>query len=143
MRPRSSLLWVYIKHVWIWIVFNLDCPALNWTCELWWQMTVQHTSASLTINENYDSDVRDDTETFLNRIVPEVHFSQLPLPTLIFFFHLWTTECLIVNFLCAGVICALEAYTGGLVFYFKIFLKLFDLVSVFRSFICSPEIRCH
>uniref|UniRef100_K7N0U4 Uncharacterized protein n=1 Tax=Glycine max TaxID=3847 RepID=K7N0U4_SOYBN len=30
-----------------------------------------HTSASLTINENYDSDVRDDTETFLNRIVPE------------------------------------------------------------------------
>ncbi|KAH7850206.1 hypothetical protein Vadar_029228 [Vaccinium darrowii] len=32
---------------------------------------LQHTSASLTINENYDSDVRDDTETFLNRIVPE------------------------------------------------------------------------
>ncbi|KAH9759866.1 Secondary thiamine-phosphate synthase enzyme [Citrus sinensis] len=30
-----------------------------------------HTSASLTINENYDSDVRDDTETFLNKIVPE------------------------------------------------------------------------
>ncbi|KAL5193100.1 hypothetical protein HKD37_20G055377 [Glycine soja] len=28
-------------------------------------------NASLTINENYDSDVRDDTETFLNRIVPE------------------------------------------------------------------------
>jgi hypothetical protein len=33
---------------------------------------VQHTSASLTINENYDSDVQADTETFLNRIVPEV-----------------------------------------------------------------------
>ncbi|XP_019054911.1 PREDICTED: uncharacterized protein LOC104606910 isoform X1 [Nelumbo nucifera] len=32
---------------------------------------LQHTSASLTLNENYDSDVRDDTETFLNRIVPE------------------------------------------------------------------------
>nr|XP_043631215.1 uncharacterized protein LOC122602692 isoform X3 [Erigeron canadensis] len=32
---------------------------------------VQHTSASLTINENYDSDVRADTETFLNKIVPE------------------------------------------------------------------------
>ncbi|XP_077209778.1 uncharacterized protein LOC143845354 [Tasmannia lanceolata] len=32
---------------------------------------LQHTSASLTINENYDSDVQDDTETFLNRIVPE------------------------------------------------------------------------
>ncbi|PHT32598.1 UPF0047 protein YjbQ [Capsicum baccatum] len=32
---------------------------------------LQHTSASLTINENYDSDVRDDTETFLSRVVPE------------------------------------------------------------------------
>ncbi|XP_057776679.1 uncharacterized protein LOC130995421 [Salvia miltiorrhiza] len=32
---------------------------------------LQHTSASLTINENYDSDVRDDTETFLNKVVPE------------------------------------------------------------------------
>ncbi|XP_042427288.1 UPF0047 protein YjbQ-like [Zingiber officinale] len=32
---------------------------------------LQHTSASLTINENYDSDVQSDTETFLNRIVPE------------------------------------------------------------------------
>lgn len=34
---------------------------------------LQHTSASLTINENYDSDVQTDTETFLNRIVPEGH----------------------------------------------------------------------
>ncbi|XP_062028674.1 UPF0047 protein C4A8.02c-like, partial [Rosa rugosa] len=34
-------------------------------------ISVQHKSASLTINENYDSDVRTDTETFLNRIVPE------------------------------------------------------------------------
>ncbi|KAH0974545.1 hypothetical protein GBA52_016444 [Prunus armeniaca] len=32
---------------------------------------LQRTTASLTINENVDSDVRDDTETFLNRIVPE------------------------------------------------------------------------
>ncbi|CAA2964197.1 Hypothetical predicted protein [Olea europaea subsp. europaea] len=32
---------------------------------------LHHTSASLTINENYDSDVRDDTEAFLNRVVPE------------------------------------------------------------------------
>ncbi|KAI5080564.1 hypothetical protein GOP47_0003747 [Adiantum capillus-veneris] len=32
---------------------------------------LQHTSASLTINENYDADVQADTETFLNRIVPE------------------------------------------------------------------------
>ncbi|KAJ3708122.1 hypothetical protein LUZ61_011827 [Rhynchospora tenuis] len=34
---------------------------------------LQHTSASLTINENYDSDVQADTETFLSRIVPEGH----------------------------------------------------------------------
>jgi len=34
---------------------------------------LQHTSASLTINENYDSDVQADTETFLSRIVPEVN----------------------------------------------------------------------
>jgi len=32
---------------------------------------LQHTSASLTINENADPDVRVDTETFLNRVVPE------------------------------------------------------------------------
>ncbi|BAT80163.1 hypothetical protein LR48_Vigan04g001200 [Vigna angularis] len=32
---------------------------------------LHHTSASLTINENYDYDVRDDTEIFLNQIVPE------------------------------------------------------------------------
>ncbi|KAE8736195.1 GPI mannosyltransferase 2-like isoform X1 [Hibiscus syriacus] len=32
---------------------------------------LQHTSASLTITENYDSDVRDDTDTFLSKIVPE------------------------------------------------------------------------
>uniref|UniRef100_A0A0A9F6B9 Uncharacterized protein n=1 Tax=Arundo donax TaxID=35708 RepID=A0A0A9F6B9_ARUDO len=43
---------------------------VKWSCS-----TVQHTSASLTINENYDSDVQDDTETFLNRIVPEGPFA--------------------------------------------------------------------
>eukprot|EP00245_Coleochaete_scutata_P008385 TRINITY_DN2548_c0_g1_i1.p1 TRINITY_DN2548_c0_g1~~TRINITY_DN2548_c0_g1_i1.p1 ORF type:complete len:144 (-),score=21.30 TRINITY_DN2548_c0_g1_i1:363-794(-) len=32
---------------------------------------LQHTSASLTINENYDDDVPRDVETFLNLIVPE------------------------------------------------------------------------
>jgi secondary thiamine-phosphate synthase enzyme len=31
---------------------------------------VQHTSASLTINENADPDVRTDMETALNRLVP-------------------------------------------------------------------------
>ncbi|XLR10864.1 hypothetical protein S83_038802, partial [Arachis hypogaea] len=35
-----------------------------------WHCSSLLTSAFLT-NENYDSDVRDDTETFLNRIVPE------------------------------------------------------------------------
>lgn len=32
---------------------------------------IQHTSASLTINENYDSDVPLDFEDSLNKIVPE------------------------------------------------------------------------
>ena len=32
---------------------------------------MKHTSASLTLNENYDSDVKLDMETILNRIVPE------------------------------------------------------------------------
>eukprot|EP00879_Flechtneria_rotunda_P031469 GHRR01034382.1.p1 GENE.GHRR01034382.1~~GHRR01034382.1.p1 ORF type:complete len:174 (+),score=23.41 GHRR01034382.1:497-1018(+) len=32
---------------------------------------IQHTSASLTINENADPDVRKDMETFLNKVVPE------------------------------------------------------------------------
>ncbi len=32
---------------------------------------IQHTSAGLTINENADSDVRWDYETYFNRIVPE------------------------------------------------------------------------
>ncbi|KAI8804364.1 hypothetical protein BJ742DRAFT_682158, partial [Cladochytrium replicatum] len=32
---------------------------------------IQHTSASLTINENYDIDVRRDMEMMLNRIAPE------------------------------------------------------------------------
>jgi secondary thiamine-phosphate synthase enzyme len=35
------------------------------------QVFLQHTSASLTINENADPDVRTDMETALNRLVPE------------------------------------------------------------------------
>lgn len=35
------------------------------------QVFIQHTSASLTINENADPDVRQDMETALNRLVPE------------------------------------------------------------------------
>jgi thiamine phosphate synthase YjbQ (UPF0047 family) len=43
---------------------------------------VQHTSASLMINENYDSDVQKDMEMGLNKIVPEsfpyIHTSEGP-----------------------------------------------------------------
>jgi len=35
------------------------------------QVFIQHTSASLSINENADPDVRQDMETALNRLVPE------------------------------------------------------------------------
>lgn len=35
------------------------------------QLFIQHTSASLTINENADSDVRTDMETAANRLCPE------------------------------------------------------------------------
>jgi len=35
------------------------------------RFAVQHTSASLTINENADPDVRSDMEMALNKIVPE------------------------------------------------------------------------
>ncbi len=35
------------------------------------QVFIQHTSASLTINENADSTVRKDFETFFNKTVPE------------------------------------------------------------------------
>lgn len=37
----------------------------------WMQVFIQHTSASLTINENADPDVRIDFETAMNHAVPE------------------------------------------------------------------------
>jgi len=37
----------------------------------WLQIFIQHTSASLTINENADPDVRVDFETVMNHLVPE------------------------------------------------------------------------
>ena len=37
----------------------------------WMQIFIQHTSASLTINENADPDVRHDFETAMNHAVPE------------------------------------------------------------------------
>ncbi|GJT31928.1 UPF0047 protein-like protein, partial [Tanacetum coccineum] len=51
-----------------WAQKTITLPPHNRGCHL---ITPKHTSASLTINENYDSDVRADTETFLNAIVPE------------------------------------------------------------------------
>jgi secondary thiamine-phosphate synthase enzyme len=37
----------------------------------WMQAFIQHTSASLTLNENADPDVRTDFESAMNRLVPE------------------------------------------------------------------------
>ncbi|KAM2263534.1 hypothetical protein ACFXTI_039807 [Malus domestica] len=51
-----------------WAQKIITLPPLKRGCHL---VTPKHTSASLTINENYDSDVRHDAETFLNAIVPE------------------------------------------------------------------------
>lgn len=46
-------------------------PELRQTEVGWLNVFIQHTSASLTINENADSDVRRDFETHFNRMVPE------------------------------------------------------------------------
>jgi len=60
------------------IVFALHCGVQEEKCRCAGRNCptniVHHTSASLIINENYDYDVSDDTETFLNQIVPEVSF---------------------------------------------------------------------
>ena len=95
--------------------------SIHWTWKLWCEIktTVQHTSASLTINENYDSDVREDTETFLNRIVPEVSFFLSPIWCIHYYCSLVSQHVLISSFRVlmsrAGVICAMEAYSRGLV----------------------------
>ncbi|KAK4275028.1 hypothetical protein QN277_018171 [Acacia crassicarpa] len=52
------------------IVKEIEQDLSGFKCGLA-HLFLQHTSASLTINENYDSDVRDDTERFLNIVVPE------------------------------------------------------------------------
>ncbi|KAI4388536.1 hypothetical protein MLD38_000856 [Melastoma candidum] len=52
------------------IVKEIEQDLSQFKCGLA-HLFLHHTSASLTINENYDSDVREDTETFLNQIVPE------------------------------------------------------------------------
>ncbi|MCO5567413.1 hypothetical protein L7F22_021104 [Adiantum nelumboides] len=52
------------------ILEGIDSELSSFKCGLA-HFFLQHTSASLTINENYDADVQADTETFLSRIVPE------------------------------------------------------------------------
>merc|ERR1711934_121719 len=42
------------------------------------QIFLQHTSASLSINENCDPDVRHDMETFLSQVVPEGYGPKVP-----------------------------------------------------------------
>ncbi len=46
-------------------------PELSQVRIGWLQVFLQHTSASLTINENADPDVRVDFEMAMNRVVPE------------------------------------------------------------------------
>ena len=46
-------------------------PELRTVRVGWMQVFIQHTSASLTINENADPDVRVDFETVMNHVVPE------------------------------------------------------------------------
>jgi len=46
-------------------------PQLDTIKVGWMQVFIQHTSASLTINENADPDVRIDFETAMNHAVPE------------------------------------------------------------------------
>ena len=36
---------------------------------------IQHTSAALSLNENFDPDVRSDLENFVNELIPENHHS--------------------------------------------------------------------
>lgn len=73
----------------MWVQKVIELPSLNRGCHLVTQLIekqfpelrqvqigllhlfLQHTSASLAINENADPDVRIDMETGLNRIVPE------------------------------------------------------------------------
>ncbi|KAG0569764.1 hypothetical protein KC19_6G115000, partial [Ceratodon purpureus] len=52
------------------ILKDVEADLANFKCGLA-HFFLQHTSASLTINENYDSDVLDDVETWLTGTVPE------------------------------------------------------------------------
>jgi secondary thiamine-phosphate synthase enzyme len=57
-------------------LYDITPQVLNWANSLGLQtglltLYIQHTSASLLINENYDSDVLVDMEAFFNRLVPD------------------------------------------------------------------------
>ena len=57
-------------------LYDITPQVLNWANELGFQtglltLYIQHTSASLLINENYDSDVLVDMQAFFNRLVPD------------------------------------------------------------------------
>jgi secondary thiamine-phosphate synthase enzyme len=57
-------------------LYDITPQVLNWANSLGLQtglltLYIQHTSASLLINENYDTDVLVDMEAFFNRLVPD------------------------------------------------------------------------
>jgi secondary thiamine-phosphate synthase enzyme len=57
-------------------LYDITPQVLNWSYSLGLQtglltLYIQHTSASLLINENYDSDVLVDLEAFFDRLVPD------------------------------------------------------------------------
>ena len=57
-------------------LYDITPQVLNWANVLGLStglltLYIQHTSASLLINENYDSDVLVDMEAFFNRLVPD------------------------------------------------------------------------
>ena len=57
-------------------LYDITPQVLGWANSLGLQtglltLYIQHTSASLLINENYDSDVLVDMEAFFNRLVPD------------------------------------------------------------------------
>ena len=57
-------------------LYDITQQVLNWANRLGLNtglltLYIQHTSASLLINENYDSDVLVDMEAFFNRLVPD------------------------------------------------------------------------
>ncbi len=57
-------------------LYDITPQVLNWANALGLQtglltLFIQHTSASLLINENYDTDVLVDMQAFFNRLVPD------------------------------------------------------------------------